>query len=300
MCKPNFFIVGAPKCGTTAMHEYLKQHPEVFMSRFKEPHFFGTDLYSPRFLRDERKYQDIFAEALYMNLVGESSVYYLYSSKAAHEIKAFCSKARIIIMLRDPVDTMYSLHSQLIVNGAEDIVDFEAALDAEEDRKKGRRIPQGADPVQRLFYREMTSYTKQVERYLNVFGRDHVHIIIFDDLRKKTEQVYYRTCEFLDIDPAFKPRFEIINPNRRVRNMRIHKLLNFPNPLSKRIVRSIFPDSLRISLKRLGRLNVMYGPRPAMAPELRKKLQAEFATEVEHLSELLGRDLTFWSHSRDG
>src|SRR5436190_21521408 len=112
MKTPNFFIVGAPKCGTTAMYEFLKQHPQIFMTR-KEVDFFGSDLYMKERIRDESAYLQLFAAATDEFRVGEGSVWYLYSKRAAAEIKRFVSDARIIIQLRDPTDMIYSLHSEL-------------------------------------------------------------------------------------------------------------------------------------------------------------------------------------------
>src|SRR3989339_415720 len=137
MRKPDFFIVGAPKSGTTAMCTYLKQHPEIFMPEKKESHFFGTDLNSPRFIRDKKIYLSLFSKAKDERRVGESSVWYLYSKKAASEIKEFSPSASIIIMLRNPVDMLYSQHSQFLYNGNEDIACFEEALNAEQDRRRG-------------------------------------------------------------------------------------------------------------------------------------------------------------------
>src|SRR5882672_7839349 len=126
--KPNLFIVGAPRCGTTSMYDYLKQHPDVFMPEVKEPHFLGTDLTSSRFIRDEGKYQALFATAKNEKRIGEASVWQLYSKIAAYEIKEYSPTARVIIMLRNPVDMMYSLYGQHIFSGDEEISDFEEAL----------------------------------------------------------------------------------------------------------------------------------------------------------------------------
>src|SRR5215475_10623199 len=191
MRKPDFFIFGAPKCGTTAMNDYLKDHPEIFIPAKKEIHFFGADL---PFLKGKRvteqEYMTYFAPAGNEKRLGESSVWYLYSQQAAAEIKAFSPAARIIIMLRNPVDMMYSLHAQRLYNDNEDIRDFAEALAAEEDRRQGRRIYQNANNAMGFFYRDAARYTQQVQRYLDVFGRDKVHVIVFDDFRSDTPRVY--------------------------------------------------------------------------------------------------------------
>src|SRR5687767_7533385 len=140
--RPNFFIVGAPKCGTTSLYNYLK-----------EPHYFCTDFYKPSGLTEDQ-YLELFAPAKSEKRIGEGSTWYIYSEEARKGIKAFDPDARIIIMLRDPVAMMYSLHAQRLWLARENIQDFEEALDAESDRKEGRRLPRYPFPVQLLFYRD--------------------------------------------------------------------------------------------------------------------------------------------------
>ena len=118
------------------MHYYLKEHPEIFMPEVKEPHFFGTDLVSPRFIRDKEKYLSLFSAAENQKRVGESSIYYLYSKIAAAEIHKFSPTARIIIMLRNPVDMIYTLHSEHLFCGDENITNFKKALMAEESHSE--------------------------------------------------------------------------------------------------------------------------------------------------------------------
>ncbi len=296
MRKPNFFIVGAPKCGTTALSYYLKQHPEVFIPEVKEPHFFGTDLVSPKYIRDERRYLSLFSAAQDEKRVGEASVWYLYSELAAAEIKEFEPSVRIIIMLRDPVEMLHSLHSQFLFVGNEDIVDFETALDAEEDRKRGLRIPKNAKFVTGLFYRETVKYARQVQRYFDTFGRDDVFVVIYDDFRSDVAGVYKETLRFLDVDPDFQPEFRVVNPNKRARSTSLMNFLKSPPQDARRLVRSLVPPSMRRNLgENIKRLNTRYEPRDPVDPELSQRLRTELAEEVERVSQLLGRDLTHWS-----
>ena len=128
MRKPNLFIVGAPKSGTTALYEYLKVHPEIFMSAYKEPHYFGSDLRGPRmeqFRGNDRKYLSLFAAATNEKWVGEASIWYLYSQRAAQEIKAYDPNAAIIIMLRNPLEMGYSMFYQSSYTGNEILPTFE-------------------------------------------------------------------------------------------------------------------------------------------------------------------------------
>ena len=129
--KPDFFIVGAPKCGTTALANYLGQHPDIFMAKQKESHHFATDLIPyDDYWRNRNHYLKIFQEAKENQIIGEASVFYLLSQEAAKNIKKFSPNAKIIIMLRNPVDLLYSHYFQAVYNGRETITDFEKALGA--------------------------------------------------------------------------------------------------------------------------------------------------------------------------
>ena len=304
MRRPDFFIVGAPKCGTTALYEYLKQHPEVFMPReVKEPHFFGSDFKTSFFIRDEQEYLSLFAAARGEKRVGEASVWYLYSKLAAREIKDFAPAAKIIIMLRNPVEMMHALHSQRLYNGSEDIRDYETALDAEEDRKRGLRIPPHPQLVEGLFYREVAKYAGQVRRYLDVFDPAQVKIIVYDDFKHDTAQVYREVCAFLGVDAGFAARLRVVNPNKSVRSSALLDFTRQPPSLSPAWAKKLVPLRARKALmwravKALRRINTKYEPRPPMPRELRDRLRAEFAPEVEELGRLIGRDLSHWSSGR--
>jgi hypothetical protein len=299
--KPDFFIVGAQKCGTTALYEYLKQHPDVFMPDRKEAHFFAPDLDSGAeidklfFIRDMEEYLNLFAAAGNEKRVGEASPGYLYSRVAASRIKEFCPQANIIIMLRNPVDMIYSLHAQRVHSGNEDIDDFESALNAEQDRSNGLRMPKYAYNAKSLLYRETAKYADQVQRFMDNFGRDKIQVIIFDDFIKDTLRIYQETCRFLDIDASFEPQIEVVNPNTTSRSKLVRNLLLFHTLTLQKAIKSL-PAPVEEAAKRVGKtvlnFNTKTQPRPSMSLELRHRLQAEFAPDVEKLSKLLNRDLT--------
>jgi hypothetical protein len=280
------------------MDDYLRQHPDIFISTQKESHFFGSDLVfsAPRITRES--YMARFSKATVEKRVGESSVWYLYSKHAATEIKDFCASASIIIMLRNPVDMIYSLHSQRVYSGNEDIVDFEAALEAEAARMRGLGLPRhvGKVMLHGYLYRETAKYTDQVRRYFEVFGREKIHIILFDDFTRDLAGIYRQTCEFLQVASNFEPEFRIINPNKRVRVKCLQRFMRRSSAKSQWLART-FPLGLGLA-RRVRKVNTKFVPRQPMNSELRKRLQKEFVPEVERLSELLGRDLTPWCGSR--
>lgn len=302
MKKPDFFIVGAPKCGTTALCKYLDQHPDIFIPPIKELYYFFTDSDGKKRANTLEEYLSFFDDGK-EKLCGEGSVWYLFSKQAAQEIYKFNPEAKIIIMLREPVSVMYSLHNMHIANGSnEDILDFKLALEAEEDRKQGKRIPQKCFRLEELLYREVVKFTDQVNRYFETFGRDQVHIIIFDDFKANPAQEYKKTLEFLGVDSNFVANLTPRNSNRQVRTAKLQQLITKPPAQVLKIGKYFMPlprswrrNLLQELKKSIRRFNTRKAPRPPLAPEIRRSLQQEFAPEVERLSALLGRDLTYWS-----
>lgn len=295
MLKPDFFIVGAFKCGTTALYEYLRQHPQVYMPFHKEPLFFGDDLTRRYGRMSEEQYLALFRGARQGQRVGEASAWYLYSTSAAREIARFSPTAQIIMMLRNPVDVMYAQHSQLLFNVEEDIEDFASALDAEPARRRGERMPTGPLRIENLFYRESVRFPEQVRRYYEVFGPDRIHVIIYEDFRDRTPAVYRGVLEFLGVDPGFVPDFEIRNPNKRVRSSRIQRLVFQPPGPLLRLTPMLrrFPVVHWMRARALS-LNSAASPRSTMDADLRRQLIREQTAAVQELEGLVGRDLSGW------
>jgi hypothetical protein len=181
--------------------------------------------------------------------------------------------------------------------GDEEIEELTAALAAEEDRKRGGRIPKRCALINWLFYRDMVRFADQVRRYFVVFGRERVRVIIYDDFKADTPGSFRDTLRFLDVDPDFAPdSFEIVNPSAVVRSPLFRSLLRHPR-VRFTLGRALLPSKwLRRRLgERLHRLNERRAAKSPMDVSLRRELQAELAPEVERLSDLLERDLSFWS-----
>jgi hypothetical protein len=283
MRRPNFFIVGAPRCGTTSMYTYLWQHPEIYVSVHKEPHFFGSDLtLLPGAVREEHLYLQLFAGAGDRPRVGESSVWYLLSEKAPLEIRAFSPDAKIIILLRDPVPMAYSLYSLYSRIGNEDRPTFEEALAMEPERRQGRQVPPGAYFPEGLIYTDVVRHAAKVERYFEVFGRENVHCVLFDDFVRDTAAAYRRALEFLGVDPAFEAELDPKRANQRVRMLGIRQLRHIPPEVKRRM--------------QFEQMKLHEGAsRGRLSPELAARLRELFAGDVARLGSLLGRDLSAWT-----
>lgn len=294
MNKPNFFIVGAPKCGTTAMNDYLNQHPDVFMAA-KELHYFGKDLKIKTKL-SEAEYLQYFLDAGNTKVIGEASVWYLFSKTAAEEIKKFSPGARILIMLRDPVQVIHSLHSQHLYDGNEDVFDFERALNLEQARKEGNKLPNSVGFTQLPGYVDSVLFYKQVERYITVFGREKVSIILYDDFVANTKEIVAKTFQFLDLDDKFQIQIDIINPNKQIKFFYLHRVLKNPNPSLKKLFRGIVPSKkIRHSIMaRLFKMNIKIKERKKLRDSLNSSIRNLLADDIHKLSRLIDRDLSKW------
>lgn len=297
MRRPDFFIVGAPKSGTTSLKQYLMSHPEVFIPpppAPPEPHYFHQA--QRRFPLDLSEYLSFFENAKADQRVGEKSVWYLYASPVPGRIAEFEPEADIIVMLRNPVDMLYSLHSQLTYNRTENIEVFAEALEAESKRKRGECIPPVCSWSPVLYYHEVGSYCEQLQRYFQVFGRRNVMVLIFDDFVRDTAAAYRKVLQFLGVDEQFQPEFTVHNPNQKPRSRWLMALrANYPLWLKKLGNLAIPSRRVRDMLLRgFQRLITADVERAPMNSKVRRRLQEDFRREIEQLSDLLDRDLMHW------
>ncbi|MDB6023546.1 MAG: Sulfotransferase [Pedosphaera sp.] len=284
------------------MAHYLAARPDIFMAR-KEMHVFGSDLsFGPQFYRrTHNEYLGEFEEWKDQARGGEASVWYLYSKRAAAELKAFNPDARIIIMLRDPVEMLHSMYYTFRWDGNEHLPTFEAALAASDERRAGRKITRQTYFAQGMAYREIIRFAEQVRRYWQAFGRERVHVVVYDDFAADVIGVYRNALDFLEVNSTrVESYFEPVNANKFIKSTALRTLLSDPLVRSTVLaIRPLLPRAMFGALQkadaRLRKLNSRDGERPPLAPGLRQQLERELAPEVERLSELLGRDLTHWS-----
>ena len=302
MNRPDFFIIGAPKCGTTALVAYLAEHPDIFMAR-KEMHFFGSDLhFGPQFYRRNLKaYLAEFETRNGRRRAGESSVWYLLSRRAAAEIREFNPNARVVIMVREPVEMLHSLFQQFRCDGNEPLATFAGALDAEADRRAGRRLGRLTYFPQGLWYREVARYAEQVQRYFEIFGRARVRVILYEELAIDPAAVYRGVLRFLEVEPLpAKTDFGVVNGSKTLKSPLLRSILSDPwvrgtaIAAGRRLPRWGLSAMQKIE-SRLGQWNTRPLKRPPLDLELQAQLREEFAPEVGRLGELLGRDLAHWS-----
>jgi hypothetical protein len=305
MTKPNFFIVGAPKSGTTALAAYLAEHERVFFSTPKEPDYFARHFWIPEAYRNVPSYRNSLDH--YLTLfddvdpqqhlaIGEGSVAYLSSRRSLAEIADFQPSAQIIVMLRNPVDMVYSLHAELALHLLEDVEDFETAWRLQDVRARGERIPKGAEKRNALMYGEIGQLGTQLATVLELFPRDRVHWIFFEDFVSDTRGTYRRVLDFLEIPDDGRDAFPVINPNQRIRPGRLLRFLKEIQRLrtaSERLKRLVGVDSWGI-VAALQKRSATTVKREPLSPAFRNELTQHFAEDVQKLEALTGRELVAW------
>ena len=278
MKNPNLFIVGAPKSGTTFLYHYLKQHPDIYFPNFKEPHFFGSDLIrrNGAYNLSLDEYQDLFKTD--KKIIGEASTFYIFSKDAPEEIYNFNPKAKIIIMLRDLVDLVHSLHSQFVFSGDEVIEDFTQALELEDSRLSGNRIPNQTTVVNKLFYTSnILSLPRSIKSFIRYFGRENIKFIDLDDIKKNPKKVYFETLEFLNIDSNLNiPDFKIINKNKTYKSKTIRDFIKKYSIFLGSLRSKVFKKPLGL-IKALESANKSENNRAPIPDDLYIKLKDQFS-----------------------
>lgn len=302
---PNLFIVGQPKSATSALYSYLRQHPEVCMGSTKEPQYFCKDFNSQYFYlakleRTDKNYLALFDGCGDVRVVGEGSTAYLYSSVAAEEIAKFNPAAKIIILLREPVDFLYSYHLQLQRNSCTFEVekDFLKALSLEQARKNGQHVPRNCFDQRFLYYSDRARYKEQLERYYQHFPPEQIKVIIYDDFSADTRAVYMDILKFLGLSEDFVPDLGVVNAKVNLRSRRVKQAADkilFP---IKQLVRGRFSSRFYKRLRSLYRMMIF--SKGAVAPldeQTKREIKKQYHDEVVSLGEYLDRDLVkLWGY----
>jgi Sulfotransferase domain len=307
---PDFFIVGHPKSGTTALYEALRRHPQIYMPDGKEPWFFAPELHVRTPPRPEgtpqtlEQYLSLFAAAEPGQRVGEASALYLWSQAAAGRIAAVAPEARIIAIFREPADFLRSLHLQFLQTYVETESDLRKALSLETERRQGRSIPRRTYWPQALLYSEHVRYVEQLERYRAAFGPEQVLVLIYDDFRADNEGTLRQVLSFLGVQDS--PQIDVpqANPSVRVRSQRLHEAVHAlsvgAGPLSlavKRAVKAVTPRTLRRRALYATQQHLVFSAPAPPDEQLMDELRKRYKPEVVALSEYIGRDLvTLWGY----
>ena len=287
--RPDFVIAGAARCGTTALFEYLSQHPSVFMPREKEPGFFSSDV--PGGLTSLEAYRALFAAAPPDSVTGEASTRYLYSRLAAARLLAHNPQVKVIVMLRHPVEAAQSLHGYAYRYRREQHADFEAAWRAQ---AQSSATPEGL--LVEYDYPATYRYAEQVARVLKQVPAPQRHFVVAEEFFADPSAQFARILAFLGLSAVPARAFPVVNQYVGVRSAGLERFLRQPPALLRRLHAPLRPLLRAIGWRpeqTLGQLNWAHRQKPPLRPAFRVELERYFAADIAELERLLGRRL--WS-----
>lgn len=299
MTLPTFLIIGAARSGTSSLYQYLGQHPQIYMSPEKEPDYFvhgghRFDLRGPGGKQvarpvtgDLESYRALFRGASGHAAIGEASTSYLYDPVASGRIQHLLPEAKLIALLRNPVDRAYSAFLNQTRLGHESLLDFAAALRAEEERIR-TRWRNG------FHYRHAGLYCGQLQRYFDRFPAEQIKVCLHEDFTANPPRICQEIFQFLNVDCTFVPDTSTqYNAARRyvaARNKAVRVALERIAPLHRQAKRAI-PMSWHPAFHKV--LYREFVP-PPLSPDLRQELRGFFRRDILNLQELLHRDLACW------
>jgi Sulfotransferase domain len=307
---PDFFIVGHPKCGTTALYEMLRRHPQIYMPDVKEPWFFASELHTRTPPRPQgtpttlEEYLVLFDGAQPEQRLGEASPHYLWSHTAAGAIAQVRPDARIIAILREPASFLRSLHLQFIQVYYETENDFGKAISLEADRRRGRHVPRYTYWPQLLLYSEHVRYVEQLRRLHAVFAPEQLLVLIYEDFRNENEATVRRVLRFLDVDDTAPIELVEANPTVGPRSQFLNELVHAVGvgrgPIShalKESIKALTPSGPRRSALYAVQQRLVFASPPPADEAVMGELRSRFKGEVTALSEYLDRDLvSLWGY----
>ena len=287
MRKPDFFIVGQTRSGTNSLQFQLEQHPEIFISKNTKT-IFGFK----KQINSEKEYLNQFTK-IKQKIIGERNTDYLVCSTSAEKIKKFNPNAKIIMILRNPIDVMYSVHSTALSRGIdENIQDFETALDEQENRKiDEEKNPGKYSPF--VFYYDVGKYSIQVKRYIENFEPKNILIIKFEEFIENPHSQFKNICDFLDINSDFIPTIKKMNQYRTVRNQKLKKIADLApkNAIGQKMIKSK-------TVKRIySKINRPAFTREKLKISVRDKIIQEIKTDIDDLSKSVKMDFSYWYKS---
>jgi Sulfotransferase family len=296
---PNFLMIGAQKSGTTAIYAYIAQHPQVFTSEIKEPGFFAFEGQPPDFagpedakgeryrVRDLARYQSLFRETRGKSRYGEASNVYLYVPEAPSRIRSHIPDAKLIAILRDPVDRAISAYRHLVRDGREPLATFEAALAAEPERIAAHWHPH-------WHYRQRGFYHAQLARYYDLFRRDQIAVYTYDDFRAEPRRVLSSIFRFLEIDADFQPDMAVRhNVSGLPKSRLLHRLLAGPSA-TKDFLKRLVPAGPRQRIRAAIMERNIVAREPTVALATQRALRNDYRDDILKLETLLSRDLSMW------
>ena len=291
---PNFLIIGVQKAGTTSIYNYLRQHPQVYMSPIKETNFLEKDwekvgreqnLYNSNGIDTWEKYCQLFADAKDEIALGEASPNYLFHYKSSLErILKYVPEAKLIAILRNPIERAYSDYLMHI----RDEIGEQLSLKAEIELR-----PRSSFLLKKGFY------STQLKYYFENFDNSQIKIYLYDDLKANPIKLMQDLYKFIGVDSSFCPDMsEKVQMAQIPKSRLVNKLLKKQNPVRSFVAKNLklfLPEAQRQKLRsQLIKLNSDGKEKAKLSQEERKMLKDLYQEEIVSLQELIGRDLSGW------
>jgi hypothetical protein len=294
---PEVYVIGSPKCGTTTVTGWLEQHPEVYFSPVKEPHYFNSDMLSKRG-RSKDEYLDLFSEARPDQIRAEGSVWYLYSEAAVPNILAENPEAKFIVCVRNPVDMFISLHAQLLFNGSENETCPQRAWTLQDSRLQGNSIPPHNDDPSILQYRDTCKAGKLIERLLSMAPENQVKVVFLEDMKENPERMWFEICDFIGLERIPPVSYAANNVAATRKWPLLAKAVKFATVYRKKMGIPVPSKRLRKFLRQrltdLDHANRKVGSREPLDASFRGELVSFFSDDVGLLENVTSRNLSHW------
>jgi hypothetical protein len=302
---PSFFLVGAPRCGTTSLSRALKDHPAISFSKPKETQYFHL---APADMADAE------LRATYLAVhhpelsgdhraLGDGSVSYLYSPDCVRRALRFDPRARFIATVRNPLELVPSHHARMLFTLEEDVADFERAWDLAGERAQGRRIPRRCRDARVLQYPEVGRLGHHLERLFEVAGRERCLVLVHDDLRRDLGPAYRQVLAFIGVADDGRTRFLKRAENRRFKSTFLQQFVMNPPSWTLPLIRygnSATIKRLKSMRRRIEKANTFTAERPSLSAAMRERLAQHYAADIAKLGRLIDRDLGHWLDVREG
>ena len=283
MNMPNFLVIGAMKAGTTALYHALKQHPQIYMSPIKEPHFFtyeGEQLNYSGPVTDLDSYHQLFEPASQGAIKGEVSPSYIYSPKAPERIKHYLPNVKLIAILRNPVERAYS-NFLMATRQGDETLSFSQALQQEQ-----QRINNNWGLL--WHYQSKGFYAEQLQRYFSLFDKEQIRIYLYEDWNNNPGSLLQDMFQFLEVDASFTPNTDSRHNTSGIPQNKIVKTLVQKTYPMRFIYRRLASQQLRSYFKK------QVFSKPQLSPQLHTKLMDLYREDILQLQTLLQRDLSSW------
>ena len=289
--QPNFFILGAPKCGTTSLAAWLGQHPNIFITKPKEPRYFNSDYAAPGRLQSIEKYEGLFKNVTPDHkAIGEASTGYLRSNVAVPNILSYAPSARFIVCLRNPIEMAQSVHSQLVKMGTETEIRFKHAWELQQSRRQGINIPKTSHDEKVFMYGENCLLGQQMKRLFEIADREQVLEIFLEDMKLDARGEYRRVLKFLGVADDGRKHFPVLNARTVPRIPIISQGLKFAVLAKAHMGIRASTGVGRI----IGNLNNKKYKLKIVDTDMLEELRQYFKEDVHLLGEILRRNLKHW------